>query len=211
MVKEGVGSWGSRSAVTGGAALLDAAEKLKAEVARKAGRYSPKALLSGEFDAETFYKREGSLNAFGANLVAATLEPTGAVRVEECVAYYDVGRPLNRAMVEGQIVGGSAQAIGQVLYEEAQYNEDGQVMTASLADAGLATAAEMPPRFVVKLAKSRSSFAHGAKGVGESPTIGVPPALVRAIERQAGKRITATPVRPENLARPSDDQAWQEE
>ncbi len=205
MVKEGVGSWGSRSAVTGGAALVDAARKLKDQVAQKVGRYSAQVLLAGEFDVETFYAHEGSLNSFGANLVAAELEATGAVRIEECVAYYDVGRPLNPAMVESQIVGGSAQAIGQVLYEGARYSEDGQVLTSSLAEAGLPTAAEMPARFVVKLAKSRSSFSHGAKGVGESPTIGVPPALVRAIERQAGRRITKTPVLPEDLARLTDE------
>ncbi|MEK6838159.1 MAG: hypothetical protein AABY08_00275, partial [Candidatus Thermoplasmatota archaeon] len=62
------------------------------------------------------------------------------------------------------------------------------------------TAMEIP-RFVVKLADSRSDLPHGAKGVGESPTIGVPPALVRAIERASGKRLTRTPISLEELAR----------
>ncbi|MEK6986529.1 MAG: hypothetical protein AABX97_00355, partial [Candidatus Thermoplasmatota archaeon] len=65
-------------------------------------------------------------------------------------------------------------------------------------DAGVLSATEMP-RFVVKTAETRSDLPHGAKGVGESPTIGVPPALMRAIERQAGKRLTRTPLRPEEL------------
>jgi len=207
MVKKGVGSWGSRSAVTAGAALLDAATKLKAKATRTEGRYSARSLLAGEFDVDTFVAREGSLNSFGANLITADVDEAGTVRVVDCIAYYDVGRPLNPTMVEGQIVGGSAQAIGQVLYEGALYDDEGQILAASLAEAGVPPAADMPPRFVVKLAKSRSGFPHGAKGLGESPTIGVPPALVRAIERQAGRRITATPVRPESLSRPFDDPA----
>jgi carbon-monoxide dehydrogenase large subunit len=199
MLKEGMGSWGSRSAMMGGAALVDAARRLKRQVTKKAGRYSAKALLAGTFDAEVYHREEENLNSFGANLVTATVDATGRVRVRECRAYYDVGRALNPAMVESQIVGGSAQAIGQVLYEGAIYERHGQTLAASLADAGVPTAVEMPT-FVVKLAKARSRLPHGAKGVGESPTIGVPPALVRAIERASGKRLSRTPIPPATLA-----------
>ena len=200
MLKKGTGSWGSRSAMMGGAALIEATKKLRAQVTRKAAAYSPKTLLAGGFDVEVFLRGPESLNSLGANLVAADVDRTGAVRIGESGAYYDVGRPLNPAMVEGQIVGGSAQAIGQVLYEGALYDENGQLLAASLADAGVPTAVEMPPRFVVRLANSRSSLPHGAKGLGESPTIGVPPALVRAIERSAGKRLTRTPIPAAELA-----------
>jgi carbon-monoxide dehydrogenase large subunit len=55
------------------------------------------------------------------------------------------------------------------------------------------------PSFIVKTARTRSPAPHGAKGVGESPTIGVPPALMRAIERHVGHRLTRTPLRPEEL------------
>ena len=151
-----------------------------------------RALLEGAFDAQVYHREEENLNCFGANLVTAEVDATGAVRVREVRAYYDVGRALNPAMVESQIVGGSAQAIGQVLYEGSIYDENGQPLAASLADAGVPTAVEMP-RFLVKLAKDRSKLPHGAKGVGESPTIGVPPALVRAIERAAGTQLARTP------------------
>ena len=195
---KGVGSWGSRSAMVGGGAALDAARRLKDQVAKANGRYSAKALLAGSYDAKTFFQPHGNFNSFGANLVTADVEETGFVRVRECAAYYDAGEVLNPAMVRSQVEGGSAQGIGQVLYESVVVDEGGQVLTASLADAGLPTAMEMP-RFVVKTARSKSELPHGAKGIGESPTIGVPPALVRAIERQAGKRLTRTPVRPEVL------------
>jgi len=198
MLKEGMGSWGSRSAIMGGAALVEAAKRVRQQVARKAGKYSARALLAGTYDAEVFHRESENLNSFGANLVTADVDATGAVRVKECRAYYDVGRALNPAMVESQIVGGSAQAIGQVLYEGSVYDENGQPLAASLADAGVPTAVEMP-QFSVKLAKGRSSLSHGAKGVGESPTIGVPPALVRAIERATGKRLARTPIPPATL------------
>jgi len=199
MLKEGMGSWGSRSAMMGGAALVEAARRLRQQVTKKAGKYSAKALLAGTFDAEVYHRESMNLNSFGANLVTADVDATGTVRVTECRAYYDVGRALNPAMVESQVVGGSAQAIGQVLYEGALYDENGQPLAASLADAGIPTAVEMPT-FVVKLAKDRSALPHGAKGVGESPTIGVPPALVRAIERASGKRVGRTPIPPATLA-----------
>ncbi len=199
MLKEGMGSWGSRSAIMGGAALIEVARRLKQQVTKKTGKYSAKALLAGTFDAQLYHREEENMNSFGANLVTAKVDATGTVRVQECRAYYDVGRALNPAMVESQVVGGSAQAIGQVLYEGAIYDRHGQPLAGSLADAGVPTAVEMP-RFVVKLAKDRSALPHGAKGVGESPTIGVPPALVRAIERAAGKRLSRTPISPATLA-----------
>jgi aerobic carbon-monoxide dehydrogenase large subunit len=204
MLKEGMGSWGSRSAIMGGAALVEAARRVRQQVTKKAGRYTAKALLAGTFDAQVYHRESGNLNSFGANLATAEVDATGAARAREVRAYYDVGRPLNPAMVESQIVGGSAQAIGQVLYEGAMYDENGQPLAASLADAGVPTAVEMP-RFVVKLAKARSSLPHGAKGVGESPTIGVPPALVRAIERATGKRLPRTPIPAAELAGNSRD------
>ncbi len=198
---DGVGSWGSRTAIVGGGAVVEAAGKLKAQVRKRHGRYSAGKLLAGGFDAHAFFEPRENMNSLGANLVIADVEETGLARVREVRAYYDAGQVLNPYMVESQIAGGSAQGIGQVLFEEAVYDPDGNVLTASLSDAGVPTAMEMP-RFTIKTARSRSGLPHGAKGVGESPTIGVPPALVRALERQVGRRLTSTPVRPEQLLAP---------
>ena len=197
----GVGSWGSRSAMVGGGAVVEAARKLKDMVRKERGRYSGKSLLEGTYDAKTFFRPRGNYNSFGANLIVADVEPTGRVRVRECLAYYDVGRALNPTMVAGQVAGGSLQGIGQVLYESVQYDANGQLLTASLMDAGLATVAETADRISLKTPRSASDLPHGAKGVGESPAIGVPPALVRAIERRVHKRLRRTPVRLEELAR----------
>ena len=78
------------------------------------------------------------------------------------------------------------------------FNEDGQLLTASISDAGVPLAEDIP-NFEVKVAQNPSWLPHGAKGLGESPTIGVPTALARAIEKASGKRIRETPIRPEHI------------
>ncbi|HXX72382.1 MAG TPA: xanthine dehydrogenase family protein molybdopterin-binding subunit [Candidatus Acidoferrales bacterium] len=190
---EGVGSWGSRSVVEAGTALVETARKIKAKCTEKFGKYSPNDLLTGDWDETVFHEEKGQVNSFGANLVTAYVSAEGIVRINRCVAYYDVGRPLNPSMIESQVIGGSAQAIGQVLTEEAKYDDDGQMLTATIADAGLISALTMP-RVEVKLAHVPSLLPHGAKGVGESPTLGVPPAAVRAIEKLVGRRLRETPI-----------------
>lgn len=198
-ISGGVGSWGSRTAMLGGAAAVEASRRVKAIAKKKLGRsYSPARLLEGEYEAETFFKPEGGLNSFGANLVSAGVSKEGMAAIEEITSYYDVGRALNPAMIESQITGGFAQALGEVLYERALYSEDGQLLTASMADSGVPHSTEMP-RFVVKTASHPSSLPHGAKGVGESPTIGVPPAATRALEKVLGKRFTSLPIEAEQL------------
>jgi carbon-monoxide dehydrogenase large subunit len=190
---EGVGTWGSRTAVVGGAALVEASRKIKREATVKMGEYSAKELLKHEFDVTVFRSQKEPLNAFGANLVTAHLDESGRVALKECIAYYDVGRPLNPSMIESQVIGGTAQGIGQVLNEEAKYDQDGQLLTATIADAGILSALTMPA-VVVKLGNVPSSLPHGAKGVGESATMGIPPAAIRAIEKLIRKRLRETPV-----------------
>jgi len=121
--------------------------------------------------------------------------------VKECAAYYDVGRSLNPKMVESQIIGGTIQGIGQVLYEEVAYDSEGNLLTKDLFEAGLPTAENMP-EFTIRIVENPSWLPHHAKGLGEAPTIGVPVALVRAIEKISGKRIRHTPVKPEELIEP---------
>jgi len=199
VLSEGVGSWGSRTAMLGGGAIVEACRKLKGRAKKKLGRgYSAARLLKGEYDAEVLFETKELLNSFGANLVTARVNKAGMAFIDEVVSYYDVGKILNPNMVESQVTGGAAQAVGEVLYERAAYGDDGQVLTATLADSGVPHATEMP-RFVVKTASHRSSLPHGAKGVGESPTIGVPPAAVRALELALGRRLTSLPIANEHL------------
>ena len=190
---EGVGTWGSRTAVVGGAALVEAAAKIRNQATLKLGTYSPNELLKHDFDVTVFRPQTEQLNAFGANLVTAYLDEFGNVRLKNCKVYYDVGRPLNPKMIQSQITGGTAQAIGQVLSEEAKYDGDGQLLTATIGDSGIPNALSMPT-VEIKLATIPSTLPHQAKGVGESATMGVPPAAVRAIEKVTGERVRETPI-----------------
>lgn len=197
-ISEGVGSWGSRTAIVGGGALIQACRKIKDEAKKKFGDDSPTTLLENEVDASVFYSRREPLNSFGANLVTASRTELGEVQLDECWAYYDAGRVLNPAMVEGQVIGGSVQGIGQVLYEEAKYDEEGQLLPATISEAGLPRAQHMP-KFTVKLQRDPTP-PDQPKGIGESPTMGVPPAAIRAIEKLTGVRLTRTPIRPEDIS-----------
>jgi carbon-monoxide dehydrogenase large subunit len=194
---EGIGTWGSRTAIVATGALLQACRKIEEEYKAKFGKYDSEKLLRYEFDASEFYSRLKPLNSFGANLVSAHVDELGKIWIDECDAYYDVGRALNPAMIESQIIGGSGQGIGQTLYEEARYDEDGQLLAATIADAGVAKANHMP-RFTIKLRKNVPP-SRQPRGVGESATVGVPPAAIRAIEKITGRRLTKTPVRSDEL------------
>lgn len=199
-VKKGVGAWGSRSAITAGAAIVSVCKMIKDQVKKEHGEYSASNALSGTYDIDHFEDIAMNMNSFGANLAVADVSPLGDVKVTDCWSYYDVGRALSKEAVIGQIMGGAVQGIGQTISEEIKYSDEGELITGSIADSGVLTA-DMVPNFVVKMAEVRSELPHGAKGVGEAPTIGVPVALARAIEKATGKRIRETPVRQEFLAR----------
>ncbi len=198
MLKEGVGSWGSRSAIVGANALLKVADKVIAHVKKDKGAYTARALLSGDYDEYEYANEKGMLISFCANLAVADADAAGNVRVSKLKAYYDVGKALVPDVVVSQIKGGAVQGVGQVLSENIEFDQDGQLMAASLSDSGVLNSVQSPD-IDVYLEEVPSRFPHGAKGVGESPTIGVPTALVRAIERSAGIRIRKTPVSPEEI------------
>ncbi len=193
-LERGVGTWGSRSAMVGAAAVLGAARKLRASIESEKGRYDARFLLEGHGDITVFEPQTGQSNALGANLVKAAATPFGTIEVREVRAYYDVGRALNRAAIDSQVVGGTLQAVGQTLGEEIDYDDAGQVRTMTLGDAGVASALPGVPT-EVGIAEHPSRLPHGAKGVGEAPTVGVPPALVRAVETDTGRHWTELPLR----------------
>jgi carbon-monoxide dehydrogenase large subunit len=198
LIKNGIGTWGSRSAMVGGAAVVDAARKIKEQVVARHGSYSTKKLLDGNYDYFEFYKYEGNINAFGANVATVAVDELGMARALELGAYYDVGRALNMGMIKGQISGGMVQGVGQAFTEEVIYDESGQLLTSSIATAGLVHAAAIP-KMKIKVAENPSTLPHHARGLGEAPTIGTPAAIARAVELATGKRIRSTPIRQEDL------------
>ena len=106
---------------------------------------------------------------------------TGEVRLRRMVCCDDAGRILNPLLADGQRHGGIAQGVAQALYEEIQYDATGNPQTANLADYGMVSAAELPSFELVDLETPTWVNPLGAKGIGESGTIGSTPAVQSAV------------------------------
>lgn len=110
-------------------------------------------------------------------------QETGAVELVRFTAVDDVGNPINPMIVGGQIHGGIAQGVGQALLEHARHDrETGQLITGSLMDYGLPHACDLPPiHHALDTSQPCRNNPLGAKGCGESGTIGSMPAVVNAV------------------------------
>lgn len=104
---------------------------------------------------------------------------TGAVDILRYLVVEDCGALVNPAVVDGQITGGVAQGIAQVLHERLHYDDDGQLLTASLADYLVPSAADLPPIEIEHL--QLGPYADVPRGVGEGGMIGAPAALCNAV------------------------------
>ena len=119
---------------------------------------------------------------FGAHVAVVEVDTeTGKVRHIAHVACDDAGTVLNPMLLEGQIHGGVAQGAAQALLEEVRYDSDGNPITSNLADYAFISAAELPSVTVVHMETPTPRNSIGAKGIGESGTIGSTPALQSAV------------------------------
>jgi carbon-monoxide dehydrogenase large subunit len=139
----------------------------------------------------------------GAHMAVVEVDSeTGEAHLLTYVAVDDCGRVLNSYLTEAQIHGGLAQGIGQALYEEVVYDQDGQLLTGTLMDYALPNAEEVPA-FVTDLLETPSPRNPlGAKGVGEAGTIGAPPAVVNAVLdalAPLGIKSIDMPLKPEKI------------
>jgi carbon-monoxide dehydrogenase large subunit len=140
-----------------------------------------------------------------------------AVRLVRHVVVEDCGRIINPVIVSGQTMGAVAQGVGAALLEELVHDEGGQLLTGSLMDYLVPTAAEMPPVEIIHLERPSPTTLGGFKGVGESGTIGAPAAIANAIAdalAPLGIDIAELPVTPARLfrllegSRPPRGQSW---
>lgn len=130
----------------------------------------------------TFFTPEGSTYPFGTHVAVVEVEPdSGEITVERYVAVDDVGTQVNPKLVEGQIVGGVAQGVGQALYEEAEYDDNGNLLTGSLQDYTVPKAEHVPTVEWKYRVTPTPNNPLGAKGVGEAGAIAAPPAVVNAV------------------------------
>jgi carbon-monoxide dehydrogenase large subunit len=140
----------------------------------------------------------------GTHLCAAEVDTeTGFVKIRSYVAVDDVGVVVNPLIVEGQVHGGVAQGIAQALYEEGVYDDAGNLLTTTLADYLVPSAADLPS-FQTARTTSPASNRLGVKGVGEAGTIASTPAVVNAIVdalRPFGVSDITMPCTPERVWR----------
>jgi CO/xanthine dehydrogenase Mo-binding subunit len=124
---------------------------------------------------------------------------TGEVELLGYAVVQDVGRALNPALVEGQMRGGAAQAIGWALFEELVHDEDGQLLTGSFLDYALPTADRVPPIDTVIVEVPAPDGPFGAKGIGEAPVVPGPAAIANAVAAATGVRMRELPMTPPRL------------
>jgi carbon-monoxide dehydrogenase large subunit len=240
---KGMDTYGSRSLVVGGTAVVNACAKVrqKARVIAAAmlevsaddlvwadGRWSVRGdpdqgksigeiafasfaahdLPDGvepSLDSDATYDPDNFSFPHGTHLCAVEVDTdTGQVRIRSYVAVDDVGVVVNPLIVEGQVHGGIAQGIAQALYEEAAYDSSGNLITASLADYLVPSAADLPSFTTARTTTPSTLNPLGVKGVGEAGTIASTPAVVNAIVdalRPLGVSDVPMPCTPERVWR----------
>lgn len=131
---------------------------------------------------ESEFDGDGPSVPYGMHAAAVTVDlETGHVSLDRVVTVDDAGTMLNPMLVEGQMHGGIAQGIGQALFEEFIYDEDGNPLTGSFLDYGVPSAAEMPDFEVHMLEIPSPNNPLGFKGIAESGCIGIVPAIQNAV------------------------------
>ena len=155
-------------------------------------------------DADATYDPDNFSFPHGTHLCATEVDTeTGMVTIRSYVAVDDIGKVVNPLIVEGQVHGGIAQGIAQALYEEAVYDDAGNLLTTTLADYLVPSAADLPS-YVTSRTESPAANRLGVKGVGEAGTIASTPAVVNSIVdalRPMGIRDITMPCTPERVWR----------
>jgi aerobic carbon-monoxide dehydrogenase large subunit len=244
-VPRGEGTMASRSAQTGGSAVLRATEGVRDKARRIAAHLleagvedvvlfddgrtgiagapdraltwselaaaaaDPESLPEGMEPGLTwngdFTQPADGTYPFGSHVSVAEVDTeTGHVRLLRHVAVDDCGRIINPLLVEGQVHGGTAQGIAQALYEEVLYDDDGNPLTGSLMAYEMPSAAELPSFQTAHTVTPTPLNPLGAKGIGESATIGSTPAVQNAVidaVAHLGVRHIDMPLTPERVWR----------
>jgi len=159
-------------------------------------------------DSEATYDPDNFSFPHGTHLCAVEVDTeTGMVTIRSYVAVDDIGKVVNPLIVDGQVHGGIAQGIAQALYEDAVYDDDGNLVTTTMADYLVPSAADLPS-YVTDRTESPANNRLGVKGVGEAGTIASTPAVVNAVIdalRPFGINDITMPCTPERVWRAIQD------
>jgi carbon-monoxide dehydrogenase large subunit len=150
-----------------------------------------------------FFEPKNFTFPFGTHICVVEIDKdTGEVKIVKYVAVDDCGKVINPMLVDGQVHGGIVQAIGQALYEEVVYDDQGQLVTGELMDYALPKASQLPWLETDRTETPSPVNPLGVKGVGEAGTIGATPAVVNAVVDALspyGVKHLDMPVRPEKV------------
>ncbi|MCG6122569.1 MAG: xanthine dehydrogenase family protein molybdopterin-binding subunit [Microvirga sp.] len=153
------------------------------------------------------YRREGDVGIPTNGVQASLVEIDGGTGVVRCLKHWvveDCGRIVNPLLVDGQIRGGVIQGLGAAMFEECRYDENGEFLSASLADYLLPMSAETPDIEIAHVETPYSGSVIGAKGAGEAGTCAAAAAFLNAVNDALaphGAAISVTPVTPERVLR----------
>ncbi len=145
------------------------------------GHNLPEGLEPG-LEASAFFDPQNLVFPFGAHICVVEVDmDTGKAEIAKYVAVDDVGIIINPQIVDGQVVGGVVQGIAESLFEEAIYDEHGNLTTSSMTQYLVPAASEMPEVVVGRHETPSTTNELGVKGVGETGTIASPPAVMNAV------------------------------
>ncbi len=197
-LRERIEAWAADS---GGATLelFEAASAMfeaKGEVAETVQYDPPPGIV---WDDETYTGSAYPVFGWACCLVDVAVDmDTYEARVERCVHAVDVGKAINPLIVEGQIEGGTLQALGWALLESVEYAE-GRVRNASMTDCIVPTFADAPELETIIVEVPYAFGPHGAKGVGEIPMDGPAAAVADALSKALGGAFDRVPALPEHI------------
>ncbi len=153
--------------------------------------------------ATAFYEPKNFTFPFGTHIAVVEIDrETGEIQFKRYIAVDDCGKQINPMLVHGQVHGGIVQSIGQALYEEVVYDDQGQLVTGTLMDYALPKAIMIPHMELDSTVTPSPVNPLGAKGVGEAGTIGATPAIVSAVVDALapfGVRHVDMPLKPETI------------
>ncbi len=168
--------------------------------------YQPHRLpegIEGGLEAAVVFSPANATWPFGTHLAMVEVDAdTGDVEILRYFGMDDCGNVINPMIVDGQVHGGIAQGVGQALFEEAVYDEDGNLLTASLMDYLLPTASDLPLFELDRTVTPTDVNPMGVKGIGEAGTIGSAQTIVNAVVdalAPLGVKHIEMPLRPKRV------------
>ncbi len=229
VIPEGMGAYGSRAAMLGGAAVMLASDRLRTRILEEAAenleaapedlelspagvavRGTPSRLVplsellssrGGTMSEESRFACDLLGYPYGIHAAAVEVDPrSGEVHIHRYAIAYDVGRCINPMLVDGQICGGLAQGLGGALLEEFSYDVSGQPQSASFMDYLIPTSQEVPSVEVLITEDAPSPVNPlGVKGAGEGGTAVVGGAIANAVSDALGCEPTQLPLTPQRV------------